>query len=398
MSERRRDNKNRLLRTGEQQRSDGRYLFTYIGKDGKLKFEYSWKLEPTDKTPVGKRDGLSLREKEKIIEKDLADNVAYHGGDYTVLQLVEKYVNQKRGVRKTTQAGYKTVINLLKNDVFGTKRIDTVHLSDAKEWLIRLQDNGKSYSAIHSIRGVLRPAFQMAMDDDLLRKNPFEFQLHTVVVNDSVKRDAITRKQQKQFLEFVKNDSHFSQYYEVIYILFNTGMRISEFCGLTLKDVDLKNRTVNIDHQLQYMGNVGAYIEKTKTGAGTRTIPLNDDVYECFKKIIEKRKKTKVEKMIDGYTGFLCLDKNGKPLLAYHFEKYFQRICEKYNSIYKVQMPKVTPHVCRHTYCSNMAKAGMNPKTLQYLMGHSEIGVTLNTYTHVNLDDVTEEVVRIGNG
>ena len=74
---------------------------------------------------------------------------------------------------------------------------------------------------------------------------------------------------------------------------------------------------------------------------------------------------------------------------------YFQHIIQKYNNTYKVQMPVITPHVCRHTYCSNMAKSGMNPKALQYLMGHSDISVTLNTYTHVNLEDAREEVARI---
>ena len=63
----------------------------------------------------------------------------------------------------------------------------------------------------------------------------------------------------------------------------------------------------------------------------------------------------------------------------------------RYNSIFKVQMPNITPHVCRHTYCTNQAKAGMSPKTLQYLMGHSDIGVTLNTYTHLGLEDAAEE-------
>ncbi len=67
----------------------------------------------------------------------------------------------------------------------------------------------------------------------------------------------------------------------------------------------------------------------------------------------------------------------------------------RYNSIFKVQMPNITPHVCRHTYCTNQAKAGMSPKTLQYLMGHSEIGVTLNTYTHLGLEDAAEEIKRM---
>ena len=61
----------------------------------------------------------------------------------------------------------------------------------------------------------------------------------------------------------------------------------------------------------------------------------------------------------------------------------------------RVQIPDITPHVCRHTYCSNMARAGMNPKTLQYLMVHSEIGVTMNIYTHLGLEDAAEELHRM---
>ena len=138
-------------------------------------------------------------------------------------------VSLKTGVRHNTVAGYKTVINMLKKESFGNQRIDKVRLSDAKAWLIKLQQiDGRGYSSIHSIRGVLRPAFQMAVDDDLLRKNPFEFELASVIVNDSVTREAITRKQQRDLLKFIE-DKHFSRYYDAIYILFHTGLRISEF-------------------------------------------------------------------------------------------------------------------------------------------------------------------------
>lgn len=271
-------------------------------------------------------------------------------------------------------------------------------LSDAKCRLIKLQKDGRGYRTIHSVRGVVRPAFQMAVDDDLIRKNPFEFQLATVVVNDSVTREAITRKQERAFLQFVKEAKHFCRYYDGIYILFKTGLRISEFVGLTLADVDLKNRKLVVDHQLQRKRNMEYVIEDTKTTCGTREILMTEDVYECFQRIIQNRPKPQSEPMIGGKCGFLYSDKNGMPMVALHWEKYFQHICQKYNSIYKVQMPKVTPHVCRHTFCSNMAKSGMNPKTLQYLMGHSDIGVTLNTYTHLGYDDAKEELKRVANG
>ncbi len=395
MSDKRRDNRKRLLHTGESQRADGMYVYRYTDTNGKRHSIYSWRLVSTDPIPEGKRDKGALRDMIKVIQRDLSDKMQPEGGGYTVLALTERYVRTKRGVKPSTKAGYKTVINLLKKDPFGEKRIDKVRLSDAKVRLIKLQDEDKkSYSTIHSIRGVLRPAFQMAVDDDILRKNPFDFMLATVLVNDSVTREAISRADERKFLEFIKNDTHYSQYYEGMYILFKTGMRISEFVGLTLKDLDMEKRTINIDHQLQRVGS-SIYIDTTKTAAGKRTIPMTDDVYECFRTILAKRKKLKVEPAIDGHRGFLYLDKDNKPMLALHWEKYFQHAVDKYNRTYRVQIPKITPHVCRHTYCSNMAKSGMNPKVLQYLMGHSDISVTMNTYTHLKFEDAKEEMEKM---
>lgn len=395
MSEVRRDNKGRKLWTGESQRKDGKYEYKYQDALGERKSVYSWKLTPTDTIPKGKRNDLSLREKEKQIQKDLDANLVPNGGNLTVLQLVEKYVAQKRGVRHNTKANYNFVINIIKKEPFGQKRIDKVKIYDAKEWLIKLQEDGRGYSTIHSVRGVVRPAFQMAVDNDLLNKNPFNFELKTVVVNDSVTREAITRKQERAFLEFVKNDKHFCKYYDGIFILFKTGLRISEFVGLTFKDIDFENNRIVVDHQLQRTRNMEYVIEGPKTECGERMVPMTPEVKECFMRILENRKTPKVEPMIQGYSGFLFLDKNERPMVALHWEKYFQHICEKYNKIYKVQMPKVTPHVCRHTFCSNMAKSGMNPKTLQYIMGHSDIGVTLNTYTHLGYEDAEEEMLEL---
>ncbi len=396
MSEKRRDKKGRILHNGEIQMPDGRYRFKYTDESGCEKAVYSWRLDRNDVVPAEKKQKPALREIEKQIQADLFDHIAANGGDLTVLKLVEKYVSTRTTVRQTTKAGYDTVLNLLRRDPFGEKRIDKVRTSDAKCWLISLQQqDGKSYSAIHSIRGVLKPAFQMAVDDDLIRKNPFYFQLVDVIVDDSVRREALTRDEERRFLKFVKEDPHFSRYYEGIYILFKTGMRISEFCGLTIRDIDFQNHSISIDHQLQKRAKVGYYIENTKTASGKRVIPMSKDVEDCFRTIIKNRKPPKVEPIVDGYSGFLFFDKDGSITYSLHWDHYFKRIVEKYNSVYKKQMPKVTPHVCRHTYCSNMAKSGMNPKTLQYLMGHSGIEVTMNVYTHLSFEDVKDEVAKI---
>ena len=330
----------------------------------------------------------------KYVREHLLVNIV--NGQMTVCELVDRYLKTKTGVRQSTKQGYVTVQRLLAKETFGKKTIRSVKTSDAKLFLIKLQqEDGKSYSSIHTIRGVLRPAFQMAVDDDILVKNPFGFQLAGVLVNDAVTREAITKDQMRKFLKFVHDDVVYCKYYEVVYILFHTGMRISEFCGLTLKDIDLENRTVNIDHQLQRTSDMRYIIETTKTDAGTRVLPIIEDVAQMFQAIIEDRNSPKVEKSIDGYSGFLFYDDNGMPLVAMHWQHRFNHMVGRYNDIYRVQMPNITPHVCRHTYCSNMAKSGMNPKTLQYLMGHSDISVTMNVYTHIGFDDAEEELKRM---
>ena len=308
---------------------------------------------------------------------------------------VEKYLSTRTGMRPNTITNYNFVKNLLLKEEFSEWKIGDVKTSDAKLFLIKLQKDGKGHSSIKTVRGVLRPAFQMAVDDDVLNKNPFGFALVGVVVNDSVTREAITKKQMEKFLKFIHDDNCYCKYYDVVYILFHTGIRISEFCGLTVRDVDLKHKILNIDHQLQRTSEMKYVIEKTKTNAGTRKLPMSDEVCECFQRILKYREAQKTEKFIDGYTGFLFLDDAGMPLVAMHWEHRFNHMVTRYNEIFREQMPNITPHVCRHTYCSLQAKAGMYPKTLQYLMGHSDIGVTMNTYTHLGLEDAVEEMSRM---
>ena len=399
MSEKRRDHRGRILHVGESQRPDGRYAYKYKDLNGDIKFVYSWRLDKNDRTPAGRARDLSLREKERQIQQDLFNKVVPNGGDLTVLELVEKYLSLKVNVRHNTLANYNFVLNIIKKEDFGKLRIDRVKQSDAKAWLIKMQKvDGRGYSSIHAVRGVVRPAFEMALQDDLIRKNPFQFELATVVVNDSVTREAITRAQEKAFLNFIKNDPCYCKYYDGIYILFKTGLRVSEFCGLTFADVDFKNKRIRVDHQLQRTRTMEYIIENTKTKNGERFVPMSDEVAACFRRIINNRQKPAREPMIDGHTGFLFLDKNEMPMVCLHWEHYFKHILNKYNSIYKIQLPKITPHVCRHTFCSNMAKSGMNPKTLQYIMGHADISITLDTYTHVKFDDAKAEFDRIAEG
>lgn len=391
MSAKRRDKKNRVLRVGEIQKSDGRYRYKYI-LNGEEKYLYSWRLVESDSTPSGKRPGPSLRELEKTVTLSLELGYEPFGGGLSVYELVKRYIElRENSVRPNTKKGYVCVLNFIKNEPFGAKRIDTVTMTDAKLWFKKLQNiNGKRYSSINSICSVLRGAFKMAYNDNLVRKNPFEFQLSEVVVNDSIKRIALTEKQEDAFLEFVKNDKH----YDGIYILFKTGLRISELCGLTVSDVDFENHTINVNKQL--MKTSGQYyVEYTKTSSGSRILPMTKNVEICFKNIIENRSVLSNEIFVDGIYGFLFIDKNNNIMYASHWEKIFDRLLKRYNDSNKLKIDKLTPHVCRHTYCTRMALQGMNLKTLQYLMGHADVSTTMNIYSHANLGDAKKELIRL---
>jgi len=133
-------------------------------------------MEDTDKLPKGKKPCLSLRELEKQVNTDLDLLVNIVDEQMTVCELVDRYLKTKTGVRQSTKQGYVTVQRLLAKEAFGKKTIRSVKTSGAKLFLIKLQqEDGKSCSSIHTIRGVLRPDFQMAVDDDILVKNPFGF-------------------------------------------------------------------------------------------------------------------------------------------------------------------------------------------------------------------------------
>ncbi len=144
MSEKRRDSKGRLLHNGEIQQKNGRYRFKYYDFMGKDRYVYSWRLDKNDPIMPEHRSGLSFRELERQIQADRFDNIAINGGNYTVLELVNRYIQTKTGVRNSTRAGYQTVIRFLEKNPFGEKRIDNVRISDVKLWLIGLQKKGKA--------------------------------------------------------------------------------------------------------------------------------------------------------------------------------------------------------------------------------------------------------------
>lgn len=385
MAERRKDNKGRVLKTGESQRKDMLYQYRYTDIYGKRKTIYSSDLQ-------------ELRRKEKEIQKNIDDGLNYSAGKIKVIDLIERYISLKKGLRYNTRSNYAFAISVIKKEEFAYRQIGVIKTSDAKQWIIKLHKDGRGYSTITSVRNVIKPAFQMAYDEDIIRKNPFDFKLSDIIPNNTQKRVAMTNKEQKIWMDFIKNDKTYCKYYDEFVVLLQTGLRVSEFCGLTMSDIDFKKRTIKVDHQLIREATGKYYIEKTKTKNGVRYLPMTDDVYRSLKNIVNNRPKLKTEMIIDGYSRFILLDKNLNPKIALHIENEMRWAMKKYKKLYpNVVLPHITPHVFRHTFCTNMANAGMEVKTLQYLMGHSDVSVTLNVYTHSSYEHVKEQMEKVMN-
>ena len=422
MKEKRRDSKGRILHTGESQRTDGKYLYKYVDAFGNTKYVYAWRLTPTDPTPKGKREKPSLRELEQQIRRDIEDGIDSTGKKMTLCQLYAKQNAQRANVKKSTQKQREQLMRLLKEDKLGARSIDTIKPSaakewalrmkdkgfslcarsidtikpsDAKEWALRMKDKGFSYNTINNHKRSLKASFYIAIQDDCVRKNPFDFKLSEVLENDTKEKVALTEEQEQALLSFIKTDNVYHKYYDDVLILLKTGLRISELCGLTVADIDFKNEVVIIDHQLLKSKEQGYYIETPKTKSGTRQVPLSKETIQAFQRVMKKRPKAEPF-VIDGRGNFLFVNQKGKPKVAIDYNALFVRMVKKYNKHHKDNpLPHITPHTLRHTFCTRLASKNMNPKDLQYIMGHSNISITMNWYAHASIDTAKSEVQRL---
>lgn len=374
MSEKRTDNKGRILKGGEYQRKNGTYEYRYLGIRGKSQAVYAKTL-------------VALRKKAEAVQRDVADGIDYSAGEILVAELIDKSMNLRRNLSENTRRAYGTAIKRILESDFSEIQVKNVKPSDAKLYLIDLHDQGLKRNTISIFHNVLRPAFEMAVDDDIIRKNPFKFKLSDLFPDDTQKRVALTSTQQAQYLSMVQACGGI--YYNDILLLLGTGVRVSELYGLTKKDLDFTNRCIRVERQLCRTADKPYFITTTKTKSGIRNIPMSPKIYTLLKQVLAERGTPKTEMIVDGIGGFLFLDKDSKPKVGMHLQNHMRKV-QKEVIRQHCQFPTVTPHVLRHTFCTNLQQAGIDVKSLQYLMGHSNVSVTLDIYTHTNYDVVKE--------
>lgn len=386
--ERRKDNKGRVLQKGESRRKDGRYVYQYSDIYGKRKSIYANTLS-------------DLRKKEKKINRDLDDNIDTVGAEITLNEQFDKYISLKTQIRNSTKQNYIDLWNgNLRENALGNKRLCDIKKSDILRFYNSLSERGLKYSTIKSFNCMVSPCLDLAVDDDIIRKNPCvgclgEFN------NDSAERISLTLQEQEEFLGFIRQSKVYSVHYPLIIFMIGTAVRCGEAIGLTWDDVDFENKEVNINHQLIYKksgGIYGFYADNPKTDSGARTIPMT---IEVFKALIEQKKnqlskgwRTNVE--IDGYRDFVFSTKNRNPVMPSAVNNLLLNIVNKYNStVGEMELPHISAHNLRHTGCTRMAEAGIDPKVLQYIMGHSKISVTMEVYNHISTERNRKEMGKM---
>lgn len=407
----RKDSKGRKLNQGESQRKDGTYQYRYTDENGARQTVYSSRLIPSDRVLDNKKYDLSLREKEKIIADKLNDGIVTSKCP-CVSEYIEQYFDTKNNLSINTLNEYMYMYEAhIKHSEFGNKGIDKVKKSDVLRFYKKLSNEfGLKNGSINVIHHFLNPAFSLAVDENLIRKNPCKGCTKDYAqVEDAKVKQSLTIRQQEIFLNFLKNSKTYGRYYTMVFYMLGTCSRISETIGITWNDIDLKKKEVSINHQLLYRkvdDGYKMYITTPKSRSGNRTIPLIDSVVEQLQIYRREEKIVPIKPFeIDGYSNFVFTTKNGTPFKQHCIDHFLRRAVNSYNKkeLEKAKseerepelLPIISAHILRHTGCTRMAEKGIDIKVLQNIMGHADIATTMNIYNHVNEERSKEETAKI---
>lgn len=392
----RKDNKGRALKGGEYQRaSDGRYVYEYNDPFGKRRYIYS-------------NDLMKLREKEKKLVKDQLDGIdTYVAGNADLNYVFDRYISTKSELRRTTYTNYTYMYDHFVRDGFGKKKIGEIKYSDVLYFYYYLiKERGLQINSLETIHTILHPTFQLAVRDNIIRINPSDGVMAEIKKkNEKNKgvRHALTRQQQKAFLEYTKNSPVFYKWAPFFTLMLGTGCRIGEAVGLRWEDCDFENRTIDINHSLTYYPRrEDTYkcefkVSLPKTEAGIRVIPMIDQVYDALMEEHERQEEEGFNiTVIDGMTGFIFKNRFGMIHNPSSVNRAIKRIYEAYNAeeVVKAKKEKREPviiphfscHHLRHTFCSRFCENETNVKVIQSIMGHASIETTMDIYAEVTQD------------
>lgn len=410
MAKSRRDTKGHALRKGEYQRSqDGRYAYSYTDALGNRRTIYAVDLR-------------ELRIKEEELKKNQLDGLDLYTAEKTTLnQLFDRYILTKMNLRETTKSGYIYTYDHYVRDGFGLRRISDIKYSDVLYFYqYLLEERNLSVCTVDNVHCVLHPAFDMAVRDDILRRNPTDNVMAELKRKEGKNkgiRHALTKEQQRAFMNYIANSPVYYRWWPLFTFLLGTGCRIGETIGIRWEDVDFDNRKISINHSISYFSRNEGGVSKCvytvslpKTESGVRIIPMLDDVFDALEYEKEQQRETGYNTTeIDGMSGFLFKNRFGGLVHPQSVNMAIKRICEAYNdeAIKKskkngtepVILPNFSAHHLRHTFATRLCENVSNLKVIQSVMGHSNIETTMDIYaeaTESKKQEVFDEISRNG--
>lgn len=344
----------------------------------------------------------------------MEDGINGTASKMTLNQLFDLYISLKDSgsLKETSKNNYIGMWNCnLRDSELGNAEIKNIKTSHIMKFYKELKDKGLSNSTIKFFHTILVSCFNLALDDDMIRKNPVKKECIKPYKGGAKVKEALTREEQRILLDFMENSNVYNSYVPMIRYMIGTACRIGEVIGITWNDVDMKNKKIFIDHQLIYKkapdGKTKFMITDTKSESGHREIPMTNDIYNALadQRQYKMFMGTPRDYTVDGYSKFIFTTKSGKPIAPNGFNNAMKNVVETYNkretmmaesdNRQPVLLPHISAHTFRHTGCTRMAEAGIDIKVLQRIMGHSDIAITMDVYNHVNDDRIQNELEKL---
>ncbi len=389
MAKARKDLRGRALKPGEIQRKDDqRYMYSYTDPLGRRKFIYA-------------NDLAELREKEEKLQRDQLDGLdLYAAGRATINDTFDRYMSTKYELRESTRSNYLYIYDHFVRDNFGMKKLIDIKYSDVLQYYYYLLNEMElAITTLDSIHCLLHPTFDLAVRDDIIRKNPTDGVMREITKKSGKNRGirhALTVDQQRAFMDYMATHPVYYHWWPLFTVLLGTGTRIGECLGLRWEDLDFDKRLISINHSIVYYPDRKAKstvmrVSLPKTNAGVRTIPMLDVVKDAFE--IEREEQAENggnRQVIDGMSGFVFCNRFGNVPNPQTVNDTIRRITNSYNAEEELNakkerrepiiLPEFSCHHLRHTFATRLCETETNLKVIQSVMGHASIETTMDIY------------------
>lgn len=366
------DLKGKELGVGICQRPDGYYVGRFTTKYGKRKQKLFRKLQECrqwsgDAQYQDEHSNLNMAE------------------DMLISAWFDYWISIKeRTVRPNTVRNYSERYKQNIAPVIGKMLLADVKPIHCQMIMNQMADEGYRTSTINQTRVALFNMLNYAYQNDVIMKNPCNAMVKSNIGKPSNKKEALTLERQKRFVNGISGNTYELQYK----FLLQTGLRTGEMIGLKWSDVDFKKRTITVNRSMEYRHSAKEWrIGEPKSQSGYRTIPLTDDAVAILKK--QKQKNACFKLIPIEWSEFVFLCKKGTPVKNSTYDTMLFKLCDK------IGIPRFSMHVLRHTFATRCIEGGMKPKTLQTILGHSNIGITMNLYVHTTEDEKHKEIEKI---